>query len=136
MQPGRVRNPVSYTHLDVYKRQMFGRTLETPIGPAAGPHTQMTQNIVAAYYAGSRFFELKDVYKRQICDFPSSRSCTSSPSRLHAEANEKRVRVELSRNKEIPSPLSNTFVEMLFSLIKRSASASVNTCLLYTSRCV
>ena len=30
---------------------IFGRKLETPIGPAAGPHTQLAQNIVAAYYA-------------------------------------------------------------------------------------
>ena len=43
-----------------HNRTMFGRTLETPIGPAAGPHTQMTQNIVAAYYAGSRVFVLKN----------------------------------------------------------------------------
>ena len=39
--------------------EMFGRKLETPFGPAAGPHTQLAQNIMAAYYAGSRFFELK-----------------------------------------------------------------------------
>ena len=44
-----------------------------------------------------------------ICDFFSSRSCTSRPRRLHAEAKEKRVRVELSRKIEIPRPLSNTF---------------------------
>ena len=37
---------------------IFGETLETPFGPAAGPNTQLAQNIVAAYYAGSRFFEL------------------------------------------------------------------------------
>ena len=30
-----------------------------------------------------------------ICDFPSSRSCTSSPRRLHAEAKENLVLVEL-----------------------------------------
>ena len=62
-----------------------------------------------------------------ICDFFSSRSCTSRPRRLQAEAKEKRVRVELSRKMEIPRPLSNTFVEMLFSLMKRRASATVNT---------
>ena len=28
--------------------EIFGRKLETPFGPAAGPHTQLTQNIVAA----------------------------------------------------------------------------------------
>ena len=31
-----------------YNRTIFERTLETPVGPAAGPHTQLAQNIVAA----------------------------------------------------------------------------------------
>ena len=48
---------------------------------------------------------------------PSSRSWTSSPSRLQAEAKEKRVRVELSRNREMPRPDSKILVEMLFSRI-------------------
>jgi putative selenate reductase len=39
--------------------------IETPLGPAAGPHTQLTQNLVAAYLTGGRFFELKTV---QILD--------------------------------------------------------------------
>ena len=58
-----------------HNRTMFGRTLETPIGPA-GPHTQMTQNIVAAYYAGSRFFELKTV---QIMDGEELAACINRP---------------------------------------------------------
>ena len=58
---------------------------------------------------------------------PSSRSCTSNPSRLQAEAKEKRVRVELSRNREMPRPDSKIFVEMLFSRMYLSASATVNT---------
>lgn len=32
-----------------------------PLGPAAGPHTQMAQNIVLAWLAGARIFELKTV---------------------------------------------------------------------------
>jgi putative selenate reductase len=32
-----------------------------PLGPAAGPHTQMAQNLVLAWLGGSRFFELKTV---------------------------------------------------------------------------
>lgn len=59
-----------------HNRTMFGRTMETPIGPAAGPHTQMTQNIVAAYYAGSRFFELKTV---QIMDGEELAACINRP---------------------------------------------------------
>jgi len=46
------------------KRTLLGNTwCETPVGPAAGPHTQMAQNIVAAYLSGGRFIELKTVQK-------------------------------------------------------------------------
>ncbi|QGP91178.1 Putative oxidoreductase YgfK [Neomoorella glycerini] len=41
--------------------QLFGEYLENAIGPAAGPHTQLAQNIVAAFLSGGRFFELKTV---------------------------------------------------------------------------
>ena len=54
-----------YRAADQYSRQIFGRKLETPVGPAAGPHTQLAQNIAASYYGGSRFFELKTI---QILD--------------------------------------------------------------------
>lgn len=42
-----------------------GDRASTPFGPAAGPHTQMAQNIVLSYLAGGRIFELKTV---QILD--------------------------------------------------------------------
>ncbi len=45
--------------------KIFNEALEMPLGPAAGPHTQLTQNIIASYLVGSRFFELKTV---QILD--------------------------------------------------------------------
>jgi putative selenate reductase len=45
------------------EEKIFGENLETPFGPAAGPHTQMTQNIISAYLVGGRFFELKTVQK-------------------------------------------------------------------------
>ena len=56
-------------------RMIFGRTLETPIGPAAGPHTQLTQNLASAYYGGSRFFELKTVQILDGEDLPVSKPC-------------------------------------------------------------
>jgi putative selenate reductase len=40
---------------------LFNRTLAVPLGPAAGPHTQMAQNIITAWLCGSRFIELKTV---------------------------------------------------------------------------
>ena len=42
---------------------IFGERIETPFGPAAGPNSQLAQNIIAAYFAGARFFELKTVQK-------------------------------------------------------------------------
>jgi len=38
-----------------------GKLLETPLGVAAGPHTQMTQNIISAWLCGARFIELKTI---------------------------------------------------------------------------
>jgi putative selenate reductase len=38
-----------------------GRRVATPFGPAAGPHTQLAQNIVLSWLAGGRILELKTV---------------------------------------------------------------------------
>ena len=54
---------------------IFTEKLETPFGPAAGPHTQLAQNIVASYYAGSRFFELKTVQTLDGEDLPVAKPC-------------------------------------------------------------
>jgi len=42
---------------------VWGEHCETPVGPAAGPHTQLAQNIVCSWLAGGRFMELKTVQK-------------------------------------------------------------------------
>ena len=44
-----------------YRTRAFGHKIGTPFGPAAGPHTQMAQNIVAAWLCGARYIELKTV---------------------------------------------------------------------------
>ncbi|MEA1987084.1 MAG: putative selenate reductase subunit YgfK [Candidatus Marinimicrobia bacterium] len=46
---------------DVFKTEIFNQKLETPIGVAAGPHTQMAQNIITAWISGARYIELKTV---------------------------------------------------------------------------
>ena len=55
--------------------ELFGSRLETPFGPAAGPHTQLAQNIIAAYLTGSRFFELKTVQILDGEDLPVAKPC-------------------------------------------------------------
>ncbi|MEG2773822.1 MAG: putative selenate reductase subunit YgfK [Acetivibrio sp.] len=54
---------------------IFTEKMETPFGPAAGPHTQLAQNIIASYYAGSRFFELKTVQILDGEDLPVAKPC-------------------------------------------------------------
>ena len=45
--------------------EIAGRRVATPVGPAAGPHTQLAQNVALSWLAGARTFELKTV---QILD--------------------------------------------------------------------
>ncbi|GMU58681.1 MAG: hypothetical protein AMXMBFR34_04440 [Myxococcaceae bacterium] len=40
---------------------LHGRQVGSPLGPAAGPHTQLAQNIVLGFLGGCRVFELKTV---------------------------------------------------------------------------
>ena len=55
---------------------IFGEKIETPFGPAAGPNTQLAQNIIASYFAGARFFELKTVQKMDGADLSA---CVNRP---------------------------------------------------------
>lgn len=58
--------------------EIFGKKLETPMGPAAGPNTQLAQNIVASYYGGARFFELKTVQKIDGEDLVVEKPCIAA----------------------------------------------------------
>ena len=55
---------------------IFGETIETPFGPAAGPATQLAQNIIAGYFGGARFFELKTVQQMDGADLAA---CVNKP---------------------------------------------------------
>ena len=48
--------------------EVNGLRIGLPIGPAAGPHTQIAPNLVAAWLAGSRVFELKTVQENDRLD--------------------------------------------------------------------
>jgi putative selenate reductase len=55
---------------DPFRTTAYGHFLETPFGPAAGPHSQMAQNIVAAWLCGARYIELKTVQTLDVLDVP------------------------------------------------------------------
>lgn len=46
-----------------YLKTIFGDEISSAVGPAAGPHSQLTQNIIASYLTGARFIEVKTVQK-------------------------------------------------------------------------
>ena len=61
---------------------IFGERIETPFGPAAGPNSQLAQNIIAAYFAGARFFEVKTVQKMDGAELAA---CVPRPCILAAD---------------------------------------------------
>ena len=79
---------------------IFERNLETPVGPAAGPHTQLAQNIIASYYAGARFFELKTVQKMDGAELSA---CVNKPCIL---ADDEGYNCEWSTELTVPDAMS------------------------------
>lgn len=49
---------------------IFGHQIDTPIGVAAGPHTQLAHNIVVAWLMGSRYIELKTIQTLDELEIP------------------------------------------------------------------
>ncbi|MDW7739277.1 MAG: selenate reductase [Bacillota bacterium] len=47
-----------------------GEAISSPLGPAAGPHTQLAQNLAAGFLTGGRVFELKTVQVLDRLEFP------------------------------------------------------------------
>jgi len=86
---------------------LFGRNLESPLGPAAGPNTQLAQNIIASYVAGSRFIELKTVQIIDGEDLPVSKPCIL--------AKDEGYNVEWSTELTVPDALSE-YIKAWFAL--------------------
>ena len=49
---------------------IHGRTVGAPLGPSAGPHTQLAQGIVLCWRGGGRFIELKTVQSNDTLRIP------------------------------------------------------------------
>ncbi len=94
------------------KMQLFDSILETPLGPAAGPHTQMTQNIIVAYLAGGRFFELKTVQKLDRLQIP--RPCIEAQDEGYNVEWSQELRIEQSFDEYLKAWFALHFLQAIF----------------------
>ena len=53
-----------------FATHFHGRRAATPLGPAAGPHSQMAQNLVLSWLGGARILELKTVQVQDRLEIP------------------------------------------------------------------
>lgn len=76
----------------------LGHALEVGLGIAAGPQTQLAQNLIAGYLAGSRFFELKTVQTLDGEDLPVAKPCI--------DARDEAYNVEWSTELRVPDAMN------------------------------
>jgi putative selenate reductase len=55
---------------DFFKTTYLNQKLDSPIGVAAGPQTQLAQNIIISWLAGARFIELKTIQTLDELEIP------------------------------------------------------------------
>jgi putative selenate reductase len=53
-----------------FATELFHHNLDNPLGVAAGPHSQMAQNIIGAWLMGARYIELKTVQTLDELEVP------------------------------------------------------------------
>ncbi len=46
---------------NLFKVEQFNQSIDSPLGVAAGPHSQMAQNIIVSWLMGARYIELKTI---------------------------------------------------------------------------
>ncbi|MGL4393236.1 MAG: putative selenate reductase subunit YgfK, partial [Fusobacteriaceae bacterium] len=73
-----IKSSKFYKKKDDKVLNIFGEKIETPFGPAAGPHSQLAQNILTSYLTGGRFFEVKTVQTLDGHDLPVSKPCINA----------------------------------------------------------
>ncbi|MCL1963549.1 MAG: putative selenate reductase subunit YgfK, partial [Firmicutes bacterium] len=95
---------------------LFGAFVELPFGPAAGPHTQLAQNIIAAYAAGARFFELKTVQTLDGEDLPVEKPCI--------DAADEGYNVEWSTELTVPQAMAE-YIKAWFAITLLSRELSL-----------
>jgi putative selenate reductase len=93
-----------------------GQRAASPLGPAAGPHTQLAQNILLSWLAGGRVLELKTVQQLDHLTIP--RPCI--------DAREGALNCEWSQELTLPESLEE-YVKgaLLIAMVRQSGLAGV-----------
>jgi len=94
--------------------RVFDEGCETPIGPAAGPHTQLTQNIIAAYLAGGRWIELKTV--QLVDDLEIEKPCIDARDEGYNTEWSQELSLEESFDEYLKAWILLHFLEKIFCL--------------------
>jgi putative selenate reductase len=103
-------------------KDMFGHYLATPIGPAAGPHTQLTQNIISAWLSGGRFIELKTVQSMDELEIP--RPCIDMEDEGYNVEWSQELRLDQSANEYVKAWV---LIRILHRLLGFEAEAPLGT---------
>lgn len=105
-----------------YATELFGQSLATPVGPAAGPHTQLAQNIVSAWLSGGRFIELKTVQIMDELEIP--RPCIDLEDEGYNVEWSQELRLEESAGEYVKAWV---LVHLLFRLLGFQRDAPLGT---------
>ncbi len=93
---------------------LFGEHIETAVGPAAGPHTQLTQNILSSYLTGGRFIELKTVQK--LDDLKIDKPCIDASDECYNVEWSQELSLDESFDEYVKSWILIHFVKEIFGL--------------------
>ncbi len=88
-----------------------GKPAGTPFGPAAGPHTQMAQNIVLGWLAGARIIELKTIQINDRLTIP--RPCIDAANVCYNVEFSQELRLEESLEEYVKAWMLVRIIEQL-----------------------
>lgn len=103
-----------YKYKNSHKYTSHGNFCSNPIGPAAGPHTQLAQNISALYLTGARIFELKTVQILDELEFP--KPCIDTARECYNTEWSTELSIENAIDEYTKAFVLNYFFDIIFEL--------------------
>jgi len=102
----------------------LGKPVWLPVGPAAGPHSQIAPNIVAAWLSGARVFELKTVQVKDRLDI--EKPCILALDEGHNTEWSTELSLEEARGEYLRSWIVVNLLETLWSTRPRGAAFNIS----------